>query len=651
MSAETHDTQLLVLRAPNTRQAKHFVRQSDGGINGRPYQNAKYFWALEAPIRSLRDFFEVVVGHGESGDAFIVRGTLGDGVDTTRPVRRRLSVGSASDENEYAIKPQASPWLMIDIDKLALPEAMDVIEQSEQSIQYAVSQLPEEFHDASYIWQLSSSCGFFDTNVISVHLFFWLTDPLPDEDLRLWADQTNIGYGSRLVDRAVFNPVQPHYIANPSSVDLDDPVVSPRLGFYEGSTSNVTLNIDREQFVVKRDGRGVTGSPIEGIGYDAKMASLGDADGCKGFNDVLVSAVASYVSYVGGEYAEKASDDLKVDIRYKIDAADSSNHSASEMARYRSDSYLDGLIYSAIEKFGGKDTVPPHWNPELLTLEAAETRLRTVIDDFAERAKDWERTLDLPVLAIKATAGLGKTQSVIKQLLSYNLLEHGDVHYYVPTHKLSQQLLDDLNAELSLEPEGADYIYERARVIGGRSYKAANGQPLCLKHQVANKIASVGGNVYPLLCKNKSAQCEYFENCAYLAQMDDPETLEYDDMFKFLTEVKVMTHEHLFLRTKEQFLPPGLVVIDESFVRSAVDVTEMPVTDVLTFGDPDSVISAVGHLLLRQEPNLLGELRKRTSAQTLQDELEEYESLHSNPFSVLDITASIDQQLAVASKV
>lgn len=651
MSAEIHNSQLLVLRAPNTRQAKHFVRQFDGGIKGRPYQNAKYFWALEESIRSLRDFYEAVVGYGESGDAFIVRGTLGDGVDTTRPVRRRLSVGSASDTNEYAIKPQVSPWLMIDIDKLALPDAMDVIEQTEQSIEYAVSQLPGEFTDASYIWQLSSSCGLFDTNVISVHLFFWLADSLPDEDLRLWADHTNIAYGSRLVDRAVFNPVQPHYIANPSFVGLDDPIIGPRLGFHEGSTPAVALNVDRELFVVKRDGCGVTGSPIEGIGYDAKMASLGDADGCKGFNDVLASAVASYVSSAGGDYAEQSRDDLKADIRNRIDAADSSNHSASEMARYLSDRYLDGLIDSAIEKFGSKDAAPPYWNPELLTLEGAEIRLRTAIDDFAERAQDWERTLDLPVLAIKATAGLGKTQSVIKQLLSYNLLEHGDVHYYIPTHKLSEQLLDDLNAELSLEPEGADYIYERARVIGGRSYKAANGQPLCLKHKVANKIASVGGNVYPLLCKNKDAQCEYFENCAYLAQMDDPETLDHDEMFKVLTEVKVMTHEHLFLRTKEQFLPPGLVIIDESFVRSAVDVTEMPVTDVLTFGDPDSVISAVGQLLLRQEPNLLGELRKRTSAQALQDELEKYESLHDNPFAVLDITASIDQQLAAVSKV
>lgn len=365
MSVEIHSSQLLVLKAPNTRQAKFFERQSDGGINGRPYQNTKYFWALEESIRSLRDFYEAVVGYGKSGDAFIVRGTLGDGVDTTRPVRRRLRVGSASDANECAIKPQVSPWLMIDIDKLALPDAMDVIEQTEQSIEYAVSQLPEEFNDASYIWQLSSSCGLFETNVISVHLFFWLTDPLPDEVLRLWADHTNLAYGSRLVDRAIFNPAQPHYIANPSFVDLDDPVVGPRLGFRERGTPAVTLNVDREQFVVTRDGRGVTGSPIEGIGYDAKMASLGDASGCKGFNDVLVSAVASYVSSAGGDYAEQSRDDLKADIRNRIDAADSSNHSASEMARYLSDRYIDGLIDSAIEKFGSKDAAPPVLEPRV----------------------------------------------------------------------------------------------------------------------------------------------------------------------------------------------------------------------------------------------------------------------------------------------
>ncbi|EGG30532.1 phage-related protein (Xylella fastidiosa) [Aequoribacter fuscus] len=374
------------------------------------------------------------------------------------------------------------------------------------------------------------------------------------------------------------------------------------------------------------------------------MTKLGDGLGCSGYNTVLTSATASYVSHVGRDRAEETRAALKADIGERIDAADQSNHSREEISRYESDAYLDSLISSAIEKFGDK---PPYWDEPELSLQEGEQKLQAVIDEFGNASRAFHQSINLeaPILAVKATAGLGKTRSVIKRLLAYNLLEHGDIHYYVPSHALSNQLIEDLNDELSLDISSEEATYERARVIYGRGREDDAGVSLCRKADVANKIAAMGGNVYPLLCRNTSGQCEYFDNCAYLQQLEEEE-LPPGDIRRVLTEVKVMTHEHLFLRTKDRFADPALIVIDEGFAKSAHKSVELPIKDILAFASPESLIAEVADLLIRQEQNLLEKLRAITTSIALLDELDQYEGLQSSGFPSLDIESSTDAQLS-----
>lgn len=93
---------------------------------------------------------------------------------------------------------------------------------------------------------------------------------------------------------------------------------------------------------------------------------------------------------------------------------------------------------------------------KLLSLPEAEAALQDALRSFGDDAKSYLTADDQsictpPLVAIRATAGLGKTHGVIKNLLSYNLFEYGDVHYFVPNHKLFKQLEDDLNEELTLD--------------------------------------------------------------------------------------------------------------------------------------------------------------------------------------------------------
>ena len=288
---------------------------------------------------------------------------------------------------------------------------------------------------------------------------------------------------------------------------------------------------------------------------------------------------------------------------------------------------------------------------KLLSLPEAEAALQDALKSFGEDAKRYltgdDRAVSTPpLLAIRATAGLGKTHGVIKDLLSYNLMEHGDVHYFVPNHKLSKQLEDDLNEELTLDLPNHDAQLQRARIIAGRSQIGENGQPLCQKYQLANRLAATGHSVYPTLCRNDKGKCEFFEGCAYLEQMEDISSPITGEMAAILNEVKVMTHEHMFLPTKDRFIEPALVVIDEGFVTKAFDSVTVLLEEVIRFLRPESGLFQVCTMIDKGEPEILRRARELTSPERLLSDLEEALIDENARQPVLDIRAPTASQEA-----
>ena len=85
--------------------------------------------------------------------------------------------------------------LVLDIDKLVIPNT--AIRQKNlnsgdvQSIaEKILSQMPPEFQETSYIAQASASFGR-DTNKVSIHIFMFLTVPIPPKALKLWLNAAN----------------------------------------------------------------------------------------------------------------------------------------------------------------------------------------------------------------------------------------------------------------------------------------------------------------------------------------------------------------------------------------------------------------------------------------------------------------------------
>ena len=123
-----------------------------------------------------------------------------------------------------------------------------------------------------------------------MHLFFWLTKPWANEHLKRWAISVNAQRDQKLIDDSLFNAVQIHFIADPECVNFEDPLQGRRLGIHYAEQDEVELAFDPTIHVANRSH--YTGTTVSGVGYEAKIAQLGDGPAQEGFHSVLLSATA-----------------------------------------------------------------------------------------------------------------------------------------------------------------------------------------------------------------------------------------------------------------------------------------------------------------------------------------------------------------------
>jgi hypothetical protein len=203
---------LLALRSPGSLAAKTHFFASDGSLERTEgYGGGLYFKRSMSPIlRGVEDLSKALVKLERELDWFVVRGEPSD-PNAPDLARRKYSDGT--------FRCVDRSWLMVDIDGLPVPE-------SEDPVEYTIKRLPTYFHNVACHWQFSASHGLKGPGITSLHLWYWLDRPVCCFSLREWAKK--IG-----VDPKVYNPVQPHYTANPVFVGAPDPLTQ-RSGFRDG---------------------------------------------------------------------------------------------------------------------------------------------------------------------------------------------------------------------------------------------------------------------------------------------------------------------------------------------------------------------------------------------------------------------------------
>jgi len=122
-------------------------------------------------------------------------------------------------------------WMMLDIDEYTprhQPEGEVTPFDRRRWFLEIQKQLPAWTGTGACIWQWSASAGVDGWDTISAHLFYYLDRPVYDSSLRsYWQEYRD--EGGLPVDCALFNAVQPHYVASPIFDGCSDPLELRRI--------------------------------------------------------------------------------------------------------------------------------------------------------------------------------------------------------------------------------------------------------------------------------------------------------------------------------------------------------------------------------------------------------------------------------------
>ena len=131
--------EITILKSLGIPLCKRFEKEAK-----HPYPTkVKQFFADVRQVTNIHELSKLLCQLEQNEPtACVIRGGLADGVDTNRPILRRLRRSNEEDFNDAPLVDVPQPWIMLDIDKLALPEGIDLVSNTEQAISFVLQQLP-----------------------------------------------------------------------------------------------------------------------------------------------------------------------------------------------------------------------------------------------------------------------------------------------------------------------------------------------------------------------------------------------------------------------------------------------------------------------------------------------------------------------------
>jgi hypothetical protein len=213
----------------------------------------------------------------------------------------------------------------------------------------------------------------------------------------------------------------------------------------------------------------------------------------------------------------------------------------------------------------------PHWS----TPAEARAQLDHEIDRFVKAAAKATGEPDA-ALAMKVTAGLGKTATTLRVIARYGkeLLAHGHVLIYVPTLDLAERAHADFRA---LAPG------LRSRVIRGRDAQRPGDseKKMCERAEIAKEISGFVPSVTQALCRGLDPDGNFVQSpcasgCPYLEQKDVQGT-----------HITFMSHAYLTVDPPvDRDYPVALRVIDEKAWPTLTHTTHLAIDDFMRTPPP-----------------------------------------------------------------
>ena len=211
------------------------------GVVIRGYSGGRFYRVRYADVAGFADMVRVLEKASGIPEACIIRG---DRLPTADPANCRRLSNKAEHGDAVTFAPAPRQWLGIDVDNCPEPAGLDFAREPEEGIEHVVGLLPDEFADACCWWQATSSGGI--KPGINCRLWFWLSRAIDDAECKGWLQHAP-------ADRALYNPVQPHYVAAPIILSGPDPMAR-RQGMRQGldDTVEVPAELPRVETVEPR---------------------------------------------------------------------------------------------------------------------------------------------------------------------------------------------------------------------------------------------------------------------------------------------------------------------------------------------------------------------------------------------------------------
>jgi hypothetical protein len=326
---------MTVLRSAHCRaQTKRIRRDPQSGqLVKRGFSKEWLYHRREHPIHSFDELAELLGKLSADPYCAVVRGASIPGAPN--PGVRRSHPDPVKG-TAPTLAPAARCAFGIDMDGIDQGLVDDPAIDPEGAIAYLLDLIPQHLGnvtEASCHWSFSSSQGL-EPGKLHARIWFLNSRPLSDEELRRWAHAVNAAVGFKLVDPALYNPAQLHYVAAPILDGIDDPLPR-RSGVRRGIVDEVDVVIPEPRAEPAGEETGYR----QTVGFEAYLDAIG---GEHGFNNAIFRAICSYVGTHGADGTDPTA--LRDRLSEAILAAPPGHRSQSEIERYASARYLDDEV-------------------------------------------------------------------------------------------------------------------------------------------------------------------------------------------------------------------------------------------------------------------------------------------------------------------
>lgn len=569
-------------------------------IERRSYSLAHDVTSTSIPVRGIGDLHRVLIALNSEPHKAVIRGEAVDGLDTSAPHRRimkpRKNKGTGQiDPASYQGKPRC--WLAIDVDKIANPEGYNPAIDTGGALEYLRYQLPECFHEISYVAQWTSSQnidvaeGRAEPETLSARLWFWLDRPISDQQAKDWLGEKDAdGRLKWPVDVSHYQPVGLHYTAAPTWTNGHE-ILPQRVTFWKGEADAVTVPEITPCAVSRWRKFGDDGVPrmvsivADTMTLEARkkavnvLASIWPRSPSN--RHVLSMAVAGHLLRRGVSQPET---EFIIEAGTAQADDDESDKRAANVVTtadaMRAGQPVTGFA-TIVALIGSEDAeafnkavsvkrtttlplpyTPPYFSAEgLVSLAEATTGAEDAIDAFWRETEAYNGWTDggaaipaasgfadidkprgpAPVHALNVTMGGGKTRIAIDR--ASNLPSGATMVHFVPDHSLSGELRDRYAAN------GVP-----ARIVRGITQIGDDGRPMCqhVKAMMAWRSEGQAGSDLCAICPNRIG-CN---TEAQRAQKDQP---------------GVIIAPHSYLAMEDEYCPfpkPDIAFIDENSLNT-----------------------------------------------------------------------------------